>query len=383
MKTTEPIGLYIHLPFCRSKCPYCDFYSVPGREEEMDRYLSALLEEIATLRRVSPFLTGALPPVATVYLGGGTPSLFGGKRIARLLDAVAKRFSLPENPEITVEANPSSASGTFFADIHSAGANRLSLGLQSAVQQERRALGRLSGAAKAAQSLESARQAGFSRLSLDLMVGIPRQTPQTLAQSINFCLSAGVGHISAYLLQIEEGTVFYKKRASLPLPDEDAQCALYRLLCDRLRGAGFCHYEISNFAVPGQESRHNLNYWRCGGYLGLGAAAHSFLFGRRFFFPRDREAFLRGENPVDDGAGGGREEFILLALRTGEGLRFDRYRARFGEDVPPALLREARKVPPAYLRQNAGALALTEEGFLLENEILSLLLAALPEESKG
>lgn len=381
MKTAEPIGLYIHIPFCRSKCPYCDFYSSVGKEEVMDHYLAALVNEMQTLRRVSPFLKGPLPPIGTIYFGGGTPSLFGGKRIACLLDTIASRFSVTENPEITVEANPSSTDAAFLSAIHSAGANRLSLGLQSAVDAERKALGRQSGAKETSQAIEKAIQAGFSRLSLDLMIGIPKQTPESLAKSLSFCLSSGAGHISAYLLQIEEGTVFYKRRNTLSLPEEDTQCQLYFQLCETLRDAGFCHYEISNFAKPNEESRHNLNYWRCGSYLGLGAAAHSFLFGRRFYFPRDIQSFLDGHVPVDDGDGGTKEEFILLSLRTKNGLDFADYQARFHEKLPQAFFMAAKnKIPPACIHLTEQSLSLTEKGFLLENEILAELLSAMPEE---
>lgn len=375
MKTADTIGIYIHIPFCRSKCPYCDFHSALAPMALQQQYLTALLDEIRTQRRAASFLAAPLPPVASVYIGGGTPSYFGGERIAQILYAIQENYTLTDDAEVTVEVNPDSASEDFFRAIYAAGANRISLGLQSAVDSERRALGRLSGAAAAARAVEMARETGFRNLSLDLMCGIPQQTAESLQKSIDFCLSQQVEHISAYLLQIEENTPFYRRREKLSLPDEDAQCALYRQLCEQLRQNGYRHYEISNFAKLGFESRHNLNYWRCGEYLGLGAAAHSFLFGKRFYYPPDTEGFIQGNAPVFDDAGGSEEEYIMLALRTEAGLNFADFEKRFRHPIPPALLRSAKqKIPPGDILLDETHLALTEAGFLLSNQIIAALL---------
>ena len=377
MKCPDSIGLYIHIPFCQSKCPYCDFYSLRQDGEIQDRYLAALLEEIRTRKRAADFVYPKMPPVDTVYIGGGTPSFFGGKRIAALLEEIRRSFRLPEGAEITVEANPSSATPDFLNAAAQSGANRLSLGLQSAVDTERRALGRLSGAKRAEAAVHDARRAGFSNISLDLMCAIPGQTVQTVLQSVDFCAGLGVEHVSSYLLKIEKGTVFDKKRHTLALPDEDEQCEMYLAMADRLEKTGYRQYEISNFALPGRESRHNTRYWKCGEYWGVGASAHSFLQGKRFFFSPDIEDFLTGKPPVSDGLGGDGEEFIMLGLRLAEGIRFADFEKRFSRPFPESVLRCAREtVPDRYLTVDEVGMRLTREGFLLSNTVLAALLSA-------
>lgn len=364
----EPIGLYLHIPFCRGKCPYCDFYSMRADAARMDAYTQALQKAMAEWAQQTQREAG------TLYFGGGTPSLLGGERITALISTVRAHFAL-ENAEITVECNPSDADGHLFEALALAGVNRISLGLQSAVDEERRALGRRAGAKEAAACIRLAQAAGISNLSLDLMLGIPGQTADSLRRSVDFCAEAGVRHVSAYLLKIEENTLFARRRESLPLPDEDTVCALYEQACAWLAGAGFAQYEISNFAQPGFESRHNLNYWNAGEYLGLGASAHSFLAGKRFFYPRDIDAFLRGEAPVPDGEGGSFEEYAMLRLRLTEGLREEAVIKRCGHGIP-AGMRGAAKRLEAYgvTIQNIDGIRLTRKGFLLSNTVIAQLL---------
>ena len=364
----EPIGLYLHIPFCRGKCPYCDFYSMRVDVERMDTYTKALGETLAAWAA----RTGRAAD--TFYFGGGTPSLLGGKRIASLVDTARAHYGLAD-AEITVECNPSDADGCLFEMLACAGVNRISLGLQSAVDEERKALGRRAGVKEAEECIRLSKAAGITNLSLDLMIGIPGQTVDSLRRSIDFCVQAGVTHISAYLLKIEEGTAFARRQEKLALPDEDAVCDFYEQACESLSEAGFRQYEISNFAQPGFESRHNLKYWNAEEYLGLGASAHSFLEGKRFFYPRDIDAFLRGAAPVEDGEGGGFEEYAMLRLRLTEGLREDLLSRRYGYGIPDEMRRAAQQLAGyGLLEQDEGGIRLTRKGFLLSNAVIAELL---------
>lgn len=346
---TERRGIYIHVPFCNGKCPYCDFYSVRASEERMDEYTKSIIE---LLNSNPEQITAA----DTLYFGGGTPSLLGAERLCRITEAAQKKYGL-ENAEITAEANPEGVDDDFFRGIRAAGINRLSFGLQSANDGELKELGRKHSASQAAKAVESAQKAGFQNITLDLMLAIEGQTEQSLRRSVEFCTNLGVRHVSAYLLKLEPGTAYYKNRAELALPDEDAAANLYLLACEELGRHGLKQYEISNFAEPGFESRHNLKYWRCEEYWGLGPAAHSFVNGKRFHYGRSIGAFLRGERPEQDGEGGSFEEFAMLKMRLTEGLRDEACLARFGQPVPERIMRAARKY------ESAGLTVCTPEGF--------------------
>lgn len=363
-----PIGLYLHVPFCRSKCPYCDFYSMRADAAQTDAYVTALRRKISesaeTLQRKAD----------TLYIGGGTPSVLGADCLKALV-IQAKTDFLTEDAEITVECNPYGLSPAFFAILAEAGVNRISLGLQSAVDSERRALGRLSDADTVRTAVLSAQKAGILNISLDVMLGIPHQTTQTLAETLDFCLSLGVPHLSAYILKIEAGTPFEKRRDALALPDDDQTADLYLQLCETLTQNGILQYEISNFARPGFESRHNLKYWHCEEYLGLGPAAHSFLDGRRFYYPRDLQGFLDGKLPVPDGTGGDFTEYAMLALRLCEGLSEEKVQNRFGHGIPQEMRsRAATLAAHGLLLADDGGIRLTRTGFLVSNAVLAELL---------
>lgn len=365
----EPLGLYIHVPFCDGKCPYCDFYSLPAREEAMDAYVRRLGELLPR------FAEGYPRPLRTVYFGGGTPSLLGPARLGALLEEAARRFSLLPGAEITCEANPTGLSGDLFPGLRAAGFNRLSLGLQSAHEDELELLGRRHSPQDAARAVEAARTAGFENISLDLMLALPGGSTGKLGKSIGFAASLGPEHLSAYILKVEPGTPF--ARRGVPQPQEDRAADEYLFCVEELARRGFRQYEISNFARPGFESRHNLVYWRCEEYLGLGPGAHSFLEGRRFLWPRDLDGFLQGAEPVDDGPGGGFEEFAMLNLRLTRGLRLSDCEERFGREGGAAfrlLLQRARALPQRLLRAEEDSVALTPEGFLVSNGILARLL---------
>lgn len=368
---TTPIGIYIHIPFCGKKCPYCDFYSAPPTKQSLDDYTAAMEGQLLAYKNKGV-------AADTLYFGGGTPNLLGGARLARLIGAARESFGLPAGSEITVEANPFSATSDFFRQIFAAGANRLSLGLQSANPAELRFLGRRHTPEQAANAVEAAKSAGFANISLDLMIGTPGQTRDSLMRSIDFCAKQDVQHVSAYLLKIEPGTAFYDQRDSLPLPDEETVSDLYLTAVAQLEQRGFFQYEISNFAKPGCEGRHNLKYWRCQAYLGFGPAAHSFFGGKRFYYPRSTEEFLEGRPPIPDGDGGSREEFAMLQLRLIEGLSDGIWKDRFREPLPPALLRAAKRYEKPGLVRFTGPAAfhLTPKGFLVSNLLTAELLDA-------
>lgn len=370
MNNTEPIGLYIHVPFCDGKCPYCDFYSLPADEETMDRYTERAATELESFARTEN------RPADTLYFGGGTPSLLGGKRLAYLIKKARECFGL-QNAEITVEANPTADLSGFFQEIREAGANRLSIGLQSANEEELRLLGRRHTALEAEKAVRDAQAAGFENISLDLMLAVQKQTPESLRRSIAFCADAGIQHLSAYLLKVEPNTVYGHKKDALVLPSEEAAADLYLLAQEELEKRGFHQYEISNFAKPGFESRHNLKYWRCREYLGIGPAAHSFLNGKRFYCNRSLKGFLAGEPPVQDGEGGGFEEYAMLALRLTEGLTEKGCRARFGYGIPERILHAAKLYEKGGLTVcEKNGFHFTPKGFLVSNLLTSEILFA-------
>ena len=257
------LGFYFHVPFCHGKCPYCDFYSLPDSQEDMDAYVQAILTSLAPWRDKL-----RNRELATVYFGGGTPSLLGAARLGALLQGVKEGFSLSPTAEITLEANPTHVDRDFFKEVREAGFNRLSMGLQSADPAQLRLLGRAHSPQDAALAVENARAAGFANISLDLMLGLPGGSWETLKGSIAFAAGLGVEHISSYILKVEPGTPFAAR--GVQLPDDEETSQQYLLLVEELGKLGYTQYEISNFARPGRESRHNLLYWRGEEYLGFG-----------------------------------------------------------------------------------------------------------------
>lgn len=368
-------GLYIHIPFCRSKCPYCDFYSCLSKNADTESYVDALIDEIRSGRRTKEFTGNSDLSFDTVYFGGGTPSVIGAEKIGRIIDAAKENYRISDNSEITVECNPSTVDDEFFRKLSCYGVNRISLGMQSAVDNERKKLGRFADRNQVFSSINSARKSGIENISLDVMLGVPEQTMQSLDDTIDFCIEVNVPHISAYMLSIEEGTVFHKRYDTLNLPDEDTVCDMYSHLAKRLTENGFKHYEISNFSKKGYESRHNLKYWNCEEYLGLGPSAHSFTDGKRFFFERDILSFINGEKAVYDSTGGNKEEYIMLRLRLSDGIIFDDYKNRFGEDFPREIIKKADKfVKQGMMSVSDKNLTLTTDGFLISNYIISELI---------
>ena len=360
-------GLYIHIPFCRSKCPYCDFYSFTPASSDKDSYLKAVLSCLLSYKHKVE------DAVDTVYFGGGTPSYFGGERIKKIIDCIKENYSL-HNAEITVECNPADIDADLLSLLKKAGVNRISMGMQSAVEKERKILGRKSDRIQLENAVRLIKSHGIENISLDLMLAVPFQTKESLKESLDFIISQDVHHISAYLLKIEEGTPFSKM--TLPLPDEDEVCDLYLYAAEYLEENGYTQYEISNFSKKGYESRHNLHYWHCEEYLGIGPSAHSFLGGERFYYPRDFKAFTEGNFfPVHDGNGGDEEEYIMLNLRLSEGLTEKGFYERFGKNIPDIIFKRALPFEKnGLLKITEEGISLTKKGFLLSNSIISELL---------
>ena len=366
------IGLYLHIPFCKSKCPYCDFYSFSGKVTQKDQYTSVLKERI--LSSISTLQNAKLCKANTLYIGGGTPSVLGAENLATLVNACNSGF-LTDDVEITVECNPYGLDEDFFKTLFECGVNRLSFGMQSAVDSERRILGRLSDRNQVESTVKTAQKVGFENITLDVMLGIPNQNENSLNETLDFCVSLGVPHLSAYMLKLEEGTHFYKNQNKYNFPDDDLTADLYLQMCETLENNGIMQYEISNFAKKGYESRHNLKYWHCDEYLGLGPSAHSFLDGKRFYYDRDFESFMNGDYPIEDGLGGDFTEYAMLNLRLVEGLNEDKVFEKFGHKIPSHLYEKSKSfIENGYMTKTENGLALTRKGFLLSNLILSELL---------
>lgn len=370
---TEPMGLYIHVPFCVSKCPYCDFYSLPGMDDDrLDAYTAAVERE---MQRMHERYTA---PADTLYFGGGTPSLLGGKRIARLIEAADRLWGLTDG-EITIEANPGDDLQELLTDFASVGGNRLSLGMQAVRENELASLGRRHTHAQTVNAVDTAHRVGLHNISLDVMVGIPHQTTDTAIAAVEEAAHLGATHLSAYLLKIEEGTPFAANRSTLTLPDEE-MADRYLAVVKAAAEQGFSQYEISNFAKDGKVSRHNLKYWNQTPYLGIGPSAHSFLDGKRWYYPRDLTAFIEGNHPLPEApdeqavADSSPEEYLMLRLRLTEGLTEAGFLARFGGPIPQNWRKRATGLPSSLLRVDDDGIRLTPEGMLVSNAIIAYIL---------
>lgn len=368
----KPLGIYVHIPFCKSKCEYCDFYSLGGSRDRRttDQYLQALADHIRETGRLAPDYT-----VDTVYFGGGTPSFFGAENLEKILDELQKRFHFGADPEITLEANPDSAQDiSALRQLHDAGFDRLSLGMQSADDAELRRIGRVHTHAQTVRAVENARAAGFDNLSLDLIYGLPEQTMTRWQANLDAALSLAPEHLSCYGLKVEEGTPLFAQRERFTLPDDDTQADMYLSAVGLLARRGYEQYEISNFCRPGRASRHNSRYWTLAEYLGFGPGAHSDFGGERFALARDLDAYLAGHTVYSErSAPSAREretERVMLALRTTRGVAAD--------TLPEAARRILRNCEAHGLAHLSGGFyALTPRGFLVSNAILVDLLETM------
>ena len=361
---SDTIGVYIHIPFCRSKCYYCDFFSGKAKEEDFDKYTALLKERIKYWGNISK------ETVSSVYFGGGTPSILGAERLCDILTAVEKSFKVSSEAEITVEVNPESGKSLDFNKLRKVGFNRISIGMQSSHESELKALGRIHSPEDVRITVKAAKDGGFKNISLDIMMGIPNQTLTSLKKSIDFCAFCGVTHVSSYILKIEPGTKLYSEKEKLSLASEDETTELYLSAVDYLERLGYNQYEISNFAVPTFESRHNTLYWKCGEYIGIGPSAHSFYKGKRFHYERDIKQFAENIT-VEDGTGGNEEEYIMLSLRLKTGLVFKEYEERYNKVLSPVFKSKIKKyTETGFLEGDDNHVCFTPKGFLVSNSII-------------
>jgi len=375
----EKLGIYIHIPFCRAKCDYCDFYSLPDREEAMDGYLKALT---AHLKETAPLAKGW--QVDTVYIGGGTPSVLGSKRLTALLKEVRRRFDVTRDAEITCEANPESADRKLLTDLRRAGVNRLSLGMQSACDGELSAVHRLHDFSQVVQAVSDARKAKIKNLSLDLIYGLPGQSFESWKKSVESALTLAPEHLSCYGLKVEPGTPLDGRVArGEVLPDDDMQADMYLWMVQRLEEAGYAQYEVSNFARAGFQSRHNLKYWMGKPYIGFGPGAHSDFGGRRYSFVRDLDRYIGGilnggrvieeDQLIPHRERGG--EYLMLRLRTTRGIEEWEYRREFSMNFDPLEQKLEEYEHQGWAVKKDRRWRLTPKGFLVSNQLIGDLLA--------
>lgn len=376
MSENEKLGLYLHIPFCVQKCRYCDFYSAPSDAAARAAYVDALITHLAfESKRLGAYA------VDTVYFGGGTPNLLGGADFSRILDTVRRHFKLEEDAEITAECNPVAGDAEKLRAMRAAGINRLSIGLQSANENELALLGRPHGYAEFLDTFRAARAVGFENISVDLMLGIPLQTRESLEKTLSAVVALSPEHISAYGLRIEKHTPFWGMRDKLPLPDEDSEEEMIAHTVAFLGANGYHHYEISNFARRGFPSRHNLRYWLGAPYLGVGPGAHSYLGGERFETLADTAAYLAAvregrfaelrQNVTRIEGKEAMDEYVMLRMRLAAGIDFIDFKRRFG-----CYFYERYRIDPAlfdggFLERTDVGVAFTERGMRVSNAILS------------
>jgi len=368
-------GLYLHIPFCRSKCAYCDFFSLDDAPLSLANYVELLLRQMTLL----PDAQGSL---ASIFFGGGTPSLLEPDQVATLLTAIDRRYGFAGDIEITLEGNPDSLDAAKLAGYRATGVNRLSIGLQSLDDHQLLTLGRRHDAASGLRTVVAAREAGFTNLSCDLMFHLPGQSLSELEADLGRLLELAPEHLSIYGLSIEEGTPFFarQQRGELQLADDEAYVAAYRQLHRQLRQAGYRHYEISNFARPGYECRHNLGYWQRRDCLALGAGAHGFVadgFGRRYAAVADLQTWA---DTLNTGCDPGETietfdhrtamaETLYLGLRTAAGVDDAAFTRRFGCSVAEAYPQAVARCAP-HLHCSDGCWRLDLDGWLLFDTLL-------------
>ena len=383
----ECLGLYLHIPFCRSKCDYCDFYSLAGREDRMDDYQKALLRHI-----VESAVAARSFSVNSIYIGGGTPTWYGEKRLVELLHTIKRRFTLSKDVEITIEANPDSVDEKMLRHLRRAGVNRISMGMQSGCDQELQAVHRPHTYRQVVDAVTAVRRAKITNLNLDLIYGLPGQTEESWHKTVEKALILNPEHLSCYGLTVEEGTPLAQRVArGEQLPDEDQQAALYLWTVKRLAEAGYEQYEISNFAKRGYQSRHNMKYWMGHPYMGLGAAAHSDFGGRRYSFLSDLDQYidhmLQGDAVVDESEQITRRErgseYLMLRMRTVHGIEEWEYRREYMMNFEPIAAKLAEFEQRGWARRRGRRWQFTPEGFLLSNQLIGQLLELQENASLG
>ncbi|MBR2048693.1 MAG: radical SAM family heme chaperone HemW [Oscillospiraceae bacterium] len=377
-KDKHPLGIYVHIPFCRSRCQYCDFYSTTCKEDKLiDGYMKAVCSHIEE--------TGPLAPnhiVDTIYFGGGTPSFFGAEGLATILTAIRRNFDVAGDAEITFEANPDSVSDNLLRRLRAEGFNRVSLGIQSDDDVILEQLGRPHDYAQAVTAFQRIRKAGFDNVSVDLMFGLPNQTMNTWMQTLENVLTLKPDHISCYMLRLEEGTPMYDIRNFLRIPDDDMQADMYLQTVEVLKKYGFRQYEISNFARKSKLSKHNMKYWTGGEWIGFGPSASSDFAGKRYVCVPDLKKYVTAirnkgqvisdisELPIRERAG----DYLMLRLRTTTGIAREEYERQYLLPFDPLEEVLRRYQETGHVRFTNERWRLTPEGFLISSAIISDLL---------
>ena len=386
MNFMEHAGVYLHIPFCRSRCSYCDFATGMYEGELAERYVSSLITEIDRWNEVE-----TLSAVDTIYLGGGTPSLLTPSQIERIVKAVHDRFEIVDGPEVTIEMNPAEVSSSDelsyekLRELHRLGINRASFGAQTFDDRELKQLGRTHTSADIPATFYQLREAGFENISFDLIAGLPNQTLSGWKRNLDEALKLRPDHLSLYLLDVHEGTPLADQIRSgmRPRPDDDLAGEMYQLMVDEVSAAGYQHYEISNFCLPGFESRHNTKYWKGAPYYGFGCSAHSYDgWRRRWANERDVAKYVtlvdEQRSPIAESTDlneeDARSESIFLGLRLMRGLDLEDYRTRFGSDLRDQYDADLNRLREAGLIEiDEGLMRLTRRGALLSNEVFAAL----------
>lgn len=367
------LGIYVHIPFCKSKCRYCDFCSFPRCDrEQMDAYVSALLREI---EEYAPRAKGRV--VDTVFFGGGTPTSLPSELLCGVLERIKSCYNVSEDAEISSEVNPATANFDYFVKMRAAGFNRISIGVQSANENELSLLGRIHSFDDARVTVGEARRAGFLNIGVDVMFGIPDQTVESFMNTLERVISLGVDHISMYGLQLEEGTPLWKMQDELTFPSEDDEKRMYMEGVELLAKGSYERYEISNFAKNGYHSRHNLRYWLDEEYLGFGLSAHSYFLGTRYFNTESMSDYLSGNTVLGEDIISREEqmnEYVMLAMRLERGIDTKAFKSRFGVDFYEKFGEIERFIDGGFVKKTLDGYAFTSEGMYVSNYILSEIL---------
>ena len=371
------LGIYVHVPFCVSKCAYCDFYSLPCESKKItdelkNDYVRALIRD---MEKTAPLYENAV--IETVFVGGGTPTLLPTPAIRELVGAMRRIFDLSEVKEFTFEANPATFDAEKLTAMRECGVDRLSIGMQSASDTELSALGRIHTFSDTKNAAELARKCGFENINLDIMYGIPYQTKESFASTLRSAMALSPEHISVYGLQLEEGTPLCKNKDSYVFPSEDEEYDMTMSIAPILSENGYERYEISNYAKKGYECKHNLGYWTQGEYLGFGCGAYSFANGERFYRERDIYKYLSCSDfsdmtvidetlSSDDRA----EEFIMLSLRLSKGLSTEKLRAMTNK-AETYIERTEKLIKLGFMKKNGGRISFTDKGFNVSNGLIA------------
>jgi oxygen-independent coproporphyrinogen-3 oxidase len=372
-----PAGVYLHIPFCKSRCSYCDFATDVYRNADVvERYVEALCREIETAK---PPKDGTSNEIDTIYLGGGTPSLLSPPQLKQILRAVRERFTVDTKAEITMEMNPATVTLETLREYKSLGVNRASFGVQTFNDRDLKLLARGHDANDARQTFKLLRESGFANVSFDLIAGLPGQTLDDWKRNLDEAVAMRPEHLSLYLLEIHKGTPLAEqlRTGRRPLPDDDLAAEMYELMIDHLAVAGYQQYEISNFAKPGFESRHNSKYWTLDPVYGFGVSAHSFDGFQRYANERDTAAYVKrieefGVAEIVREGIDAASEFIFLGLRLNSGIDVNKYRERFGIDLQEKYRHEIDRVNEAGLIDiTTEHINLTRKGMLFSNEVFA------------